>query len=109
MSVQHRELAGGRWQAFTLAEQMGNIGSEISRAAAWQGRDEKLFHGAITRALELLDITIQDPRWRDRLKELTRTREIICDTSVGSTTYGVSLQELDNYFYPFAFLARRDR
>ena len=109
MSVQHTELALGRWQEFTLSEQMGNIGSEISRAAAWQGKDEKLFRGAVIRALELLDMTIQDPRWRDRLKELTRTREIICDASAGSTAYGASLQELDSYFYPFAFLARRDK
>ena len=109
MSVQHTELAKGRWQALTLAEQMGNIGSEISRAAAWQGKDEKLFRGAIVRALELLDLTIQDPRWRDRLKELTRTREVICDIFSGSAAYGTTVQELDQYFYPFAFLARKDK
>lgn len=27
----HHELASGRWENMSLAEQMGNIGSEISR------------------------------------------------------------------------------
>jgi hypothetical protein len=32
-----------RWQALTLAEQLGNIGSEVGRAAKWQGKDDKSF------------------------------------------------------------------
>jgi hypothetical protein len=30
--IQHRDLAAGRWWQLTLAEQLGNIGSEVSRA-----------------------------------------------------------------------------
>jgi hypothetical protein len=30
---QHTDSVRGRWQRLTLAEQFGNIGSEISRAA----------------------------------------------------------------------------
>ena len=32
MTYQHQEMAAGRWQALTFAEQMGNIRSEVSRA-----------------------------------------------------------------------------
>jgi hypothetical protein len=27
----HRELAAGRWQTLSLAEQLGNVGSEVGR------------------------------------------------------------------------------
>ncbi len=33
MTVQHRDLAAGRWWELSLAEQLGNVGSEVSRAA----------------------------------------------------------------------------
>jgi hypothetical protein len=36
--VQHRELAAGRWWELSIAEQLGNIGSEVSRAVRWTGR-----------------------------------------------------------------------
>ena len=44
----HKELASGKWRTLSLAEQMGNIGSEVSRARRWQGKDEKLFQNANT-------------------------------------------------------------
>ena len=39
-ALQHRDLAAGRWWELSLAEQLGNIGSEISRASRWTGRNE---------------------------------------------------------------------
>ena len=74
MDFQHKELAAGRWHQLSLKEQMGNIGSEVSRAARWQEKDEKLFRGATERALELFDLTLVDPRWRGRLWEINRAR-----------------------------------
>jgi len=37
----------------SLAEQMGNIGGEVSRARLAQGKDENRFWGAVARAQEL--------------------------------------------------------
>ena len=34
---------------------------------------------AFVRALELLDLTITDPRWKGRRKELTRARTFLCE------------------------------
>ena len=34
-NYQHSELAAGRWAMMSLAEQMLNIGSEVSRANRW--------------------------------------------------------------------------
>ena len=76
MSSQHTSLAAGRWQQFTLAEQLGHVGSEVSRIRKAQG-DEQRFWSAATRAFELLDLTIEDPRWRLRLRQLLRVREFL--------------------------------
>jgi len=104
--MRHSELASGRWFELTLLEQLGNIGSEISRAARWRGRDETLFMGAVERALELFDLTLGDPRWRGRLKEICRVREIFCDIVFGLNSYSTTLEDLDRYFTQFAVAAR---
>lgn len=106
MPFLHTELASGRWQTLSLAEQMGNIGSEIGRALAWRGKDQKIFFGAVDRVLELFDLTMQDFRWRGRLKEVARAREIFCDTVQDGGNYGDSLESLDRYFFYFSFFAR---
>lgn len=107
MEFRHRELAGGRWQALTFAQQMAHIGSEVSRAARWQDRDERIFWSAVERALELFYLTIADPRWRARLKELLRLREIFCDAVLGGNEYHSTLRGLQGYFLYFALLSRK--
>ena len=105
----HRDLAAGRWGQFSLAEQLGNVGSEVGRMLRWRGRDERLMAGAFDRALELLDLTLADPRWRDRLREIARAREALCDAATGGSAYGTTLESLDRYFLAFAVAARRNR
>lgn len=111
MSFQHQDLAAGRWFGLTILEQLGNVGSEISRARKWQGKDTQYFENAIFRALELLDLTLTDPRWvkARRLKEIVRAREMVCDAYYGGKEYGSTLKDLDNYFYHFAYAARANR
>ena len=104
--TQHSLLAAGRWHTLSLAQQLGNIGSEMSRAARWQGKDTERFEGAVARAFELLDLTLQDPRWKHRLKEIARLREAVADAYLGGTQYRTSFQDLDSYLMPFALLAR---
>ena len=106
MTAYHKTLASGRWHRFSLAEQLGNVGSEVSRALKWRGKDNALFQGAIERAFELLDLTIQDLRWKDRLKELARVREFLADAYFGGKEYKTTLEDLDRYFFNFAFLKR---
>ena len=106
MAHQHANLAGGRWQTMPLAAQLANIGSDVARAHRWQGKDPELCEKAFSRALELLDLTINDARWKGRRKELTRAREFLCDAMQGGKEYGSDLASLDRYFYHFAVLAR---
>ena len=106
MDFIHKELAIGRWFKLSLKEQIGNIGSEISRASHWQGKDEKLFWGAVERALELFDLTLEDSRWKGRCLEIARAREVFCDAVYGGKMYESSLQDLMPYFDQFAYAAR---
>ena len=107
MGTQHSGLAAGGWGRLSLLQQLGNVGSEVSRARRWQNKDPLLFEGAIIRALELLDLSIRDPRWRHRLKELVRAREMMCDAWLGGKEYHSELEGLDRYFFNFALAARK--
>lgn len=97
----HKELAKGRWFELSLAEQMGNIGSEVGRVANAQGKNEERFQGAVDRALDLFDLTLSDPRWihQRRLLEITRVREVFCDAVYGGKEYGVPSKTLSGTFF----------
>ncbi|MDQ6747722.1 MAG: hypothetical protein M3010_06420 [Candidatus Dormibacteraeota bacterium] len=62
--------------------------------------------GALDRALELLDMTLADPRNVGRLREICRAREVFLDYLVGSNEYGSSAAYLDAYFLQFGIAAR---
>ena len=99
---QHQDLASGRWFTLTIAEQLGNVGSEYSRAGSSlkQGNQVR-FRAAQERFLELLDLTIIDPRWSVfRKRELLRLREICCEDFPDN---------LQDYFDQFALLARKNK
>jgi len=102
----HKEAADGRWFKMSLMEQLGNIGSEVGRARKWQGKDEKIFHGAVERALDLFDLTLEDDRWKGRWHEIARSREVFVDAIFGGKEYKSSLEDLEKYFMQFALAAQ---
>jgi hypothetical protein len=107
---QHRELAAGRWWALSLPEQLGNVGSEISRASRWISRNPETARQAFHRALELLDLTLDDPRVRasrPRLREIARAREVVVDFFDGVNQYASTAASLQKYFDQYALAARR--
>ncbi len=106
MAFQHEELAEGKWFTMSLAEQLGNIGSEVLRASRQKGKDEKTFRQAVERALELFDLTLSDPRWKGHRLEIARAREVFCDAAYDGMLYKSSLEDLVRYFDNFAFAAR---
>lgn len=108
--IQHRELTAERWFTFTLAEQLGNVGSEVSRTLKWRSRNPEIAERAMVRALELIDLTLDDPRHRAsvaRLREICRVREVLLDFLVGPNQYGSTEVTLQRYFDAFAVAARR--
>ncbi len=115
MSPLHAELAAGRWQVLPLVEQLANTGSEVERALSWSAKGRPDYaRNALDRALELLDLTIADPKHRGRagrLKELTRLREVLLDYFVGENEFGSSDASWRSYFQPFgmAVALRKER
>ncbi|KKW33644.1 MAG: hypothetical protein UY78_C0006G0007 [Parcubacteria group bacterium GW2011_GWA1_53_13] len=107
MTFQHKTLAAGRWHELSLAQQLGNIGSEVLRAARQEKKDKQLFWAAVERALELFDLTLSDPRWSGRLREIARAREVFCDAVYGGHLYESSFSSLVRYFDLFALAAMR--
>jgi hypothetical protein len=110
MSAVHIELAGGRWRAFSLVEQLANVGSEIERAMNWSNKGRPEYStNAFYRGLELLDLTIADPRHRHRLRELTRLREALLDYFVGPNQFRSSDLAWHRYFHAFGVAAATRR
>lgn len=110
MNYQHKNLVAGRWQELTFFEQMGNIGSEVSRAINWKSKGNAEYSKqAVYRMLELIDLAIDDPRNRTygRLTELTRAREFLLDFFLFDNQYHFTDQSWRNYFDAFALAARK--
>lgn len=105
MTSEHLSQAAQSWPKFSIEEQLGNIGSEVSRAIRAKG-DAEYYWGAICRALDLFYLTIGDPRWKGRLKEIVRAKELFCAAALGSSEFKTTLEELDRYFTYFALIAR---
>jgi hypothetical protein len=109
---QHRDAARGRWWNLSLAEQFGNIGSEIGRAIRWSTKDPATAQAALYRGLELFDLMLDDPQHREsvaRLREIARAREVVVDFIAGTNEYGSTGPSLQKYFDQFALAARRAR
>ena len=110
MTAMHAELAVGRWQTLSLVEQMANVGSEVERALKWSAKgDSEHRDSALERGLELLGLTIADPRHLGRLKELTRVREVLLDYFWGDNAFNSDPQAWRRYFGAFGMAAALER
>ena len=109
MSLQHKELAAGRWNDLPFMEQMANIGSEVERALKWKEKNNIDYSmRAYERALELIDLTLEGARDFARLKELARVREAIVDYFSGSNQFMSTESSWRKYFLCFTYAARRN-
>ena len=107
MPHQHESLASGRWAQMSLAEQMANIGSEISRALHWKRKhNDKYCFKSVGRALALIALTIDTVLVKSHFKELTRLREAILDYFYGDNEFCSSEVLWEKYFDHFNLAAR---
>ncbi len=110
MEYQHKNLAAGGWKKLTFFEQMANVGSEVERAIKWKNKNNTEYSRmAFERALELLDLTIENEKSASRLKELLRLREALADYFAFGNDYGSTDEKWQKYFYAFNFAARASR
>ncbi|MFH0941164.1 MAG: hypothetical protein V1840_04850 [Candidatus Omnitrophota bacterium] len=109
MSYRHKELAAGRWKDLSLLEQMANIGSEVERALNWRAKkDADHTQKAFERAIELIDLTLDNTGSFARLKEIARMREAIVDYFFGANQFKSTESSWRNYFSHFTYAARRN-
>lgn len=105
----HKDLAAGRWFTLSLAEQLGNIGSEYYRATKAKAmNNENRYNSACDRTMELSELTLNDKRWYHTaaFKEVCRMNEQIAWSLYDQKIPDPGLQK---YFDGFAILARKDR
>lgn len=94
-----------QWQTYSFLFQMGNIGSEISRATMFKEKNNERSRRSFEIALELIDLTIEDPKNMSRLGELCRLREVAADYFYANNQYQSKASEWSDYFQPFAYAA----
>jgi len=105
----HKELSDGRWYEMSLVEQMANIGSEILRAIEWKDKNKNYSILAAERGIELIFLTISDPKNKKRLKEICRLKEIFYDYFFFDNQYKLDKKQWENYFYPFMWYIRNKK
>lgn len=109
MSHQHKDLAAGRWSQLSLLEQMANIGSEVERALNWRiKKNTDYAQKAFERALELIDLSLDNDKNYAHLKEIARMREAIVDYFAGTNQFISSESSWRDYFLPFTYASRRN-
>lgn len=106
-NVFHTDLEE-RWSQFSLIEQMANVGSEVGRTINWNKKgNTKMSINSLYRALELLDLTVDDKKNKNSLKEILRVREALVDFFVGNNIYKSSDVIWEKYFFYFNLAARK--
>ena len=91
-----------RWMQFSPVQQMGNIASEITRARTREEQND--INGrnqALVIALELIDLSLDDARWKNGIKEIARLREVVADWYSDTHVYNVPRKALEDYCVSF--------
>lgn len=73
-----------RWLKFSKGRQMHAIAAELMRAKMHQNEDKSKFLSAMERALDLVDLTLEDARWQGQRAMLFWLRDEICKFYLGT-------------------------
>jgi len=99
----HSDALIQTWSQMSLPQQLGNVGSEVSRMIKWRGNDDTIAERAFERMLELIDLTLQNQTSGPRLREIARAREILVQTWQSEvSTDNPAWESLNRYFLQFA-------
>lgn len=107
----HDDLTHERWQKMPLMEQLANVGSDIQRTIHWKKLgDFDSSHQAFWRALELIDLTVADPKNSGSARrEILRAREALVDHFVYDNIYNTTDEIWQRYFFQFNYAAALQR
>ncbi len=109
MKFFHQEIID-KWSSYSLLEQMANIGVEVNRAINWKKKNNlKMSINAFYRAIELIDLTANDKKNKNSLKEILRLKELLGNYFLGDNIYKSIDEWWEKYFYPFNLAIRKDK
>jgi hypothetical protein len=102
----YKNLSDERWFNLSLIEQLANIGADIERTIRWKQKGNAEYaRTAFDRALDLIYLTVEDPKNRGRLREILRTREALIDHFVYDNEYKTTDEQWQKYFYQYNYAA----
>lgn len=91
-----------RWYNMTIGEQISNVGSEVNRAIRCKNQnDEAKKVRFYQKAVELLELTCDDPKNKHRCGELSFCIEELTDYFVGTNRYNTTDESLMKYYDAF--------
>jgi len=107
MILIHKDLTLERWFRFSLFEQLANVGCDVERTIQWKKNGNLDYsQKAFERVLELLSITILDPKHsKGARRELCRVRETLIDHFAYDNEYNSTDEQWQQYFYDFNYAA----
>lgn len=106
----HKEYSNGKWNEKSISFQLASIGAEFGRSMKEKIRGISFDKSpAFDRMIELIDLTIEDPKNRTRLSELCKLRECLCDFLMGLNTWQSSAEYFGKYFMDFALEVQGER
>ena len=102
----HSPEAHADWLTKPITYQMGNIGSEVSRALNWAKKgNAKRANTAIDRALELFAFTIEAHQHTSaRLTEILVAREEFCDYFFAGNSWHTDPARMQKYYDGFVMI-----
>ncbi len=103
--MQHQNIKQD-WMNRSIAYQMGNIGSEVSRA--FKNVNNFRFQGAFDRALELFDVSIEIANQRQnqgQALEIMAARDEFCNYFYDNNSYNSDPKNIQKYYDQFAIKA----
>lgn len=87
MKLLHHKIKPEKWQKFSKKKQILNIAAEFCRiyqAELYKNVSPENIKHSYERALELIDLTLQDPKWHG-CSELYQLRDSLAALYIGKT------------------------
>lgn len=80
-----------RWNSISKRDQLGHIGAEILRAHRAKVEHQEAYLPILERVLELIDLSLNDPKWRENPRPLLLFRNEIAKAYIAEP---VNLEKL---------------
>ena len=93
-----------KWFEMPIGKQLANVGGEVNRAIKWKNKNdrEKEF-SFFNKAMDFLSLTMDDPKNKNRIPELTECRLELLDFFYGGNIYSNTDQNIMKYFDDFLY------